>query len=127
MEYAFEELQFFEDHASSWTLYQNLREKLEVLCPETIIQVKNTQISLKNKYIYACVSFLPVHPKKQRNKAYITISFGLQKPVSSNRIDQITCPYPNRWTHHVLIDDVSQIDDQLLNWLHEAYLFAKMK
>lgn len=68
MEYAFEELQFFEDHASSWTLYQNLREKLEVLCPETIIQVKNTQISLKNKYIYACVSFLPVHPKNREIK-----------------------------------------------------------
>ena len=36
-------------------------------------------------------------------------------------------PYPNRWTHHVLIGTVEEIDDELLSWIEEAAAFAQSK
>ena len=47
--------------------------------------------------------------------------------LSSPRIAVATEPYPNRWTHHVVISEAGQIDEELLGWLREAYDFAMAK
>ena len=57
----------------------------------------------------------------------MTVTFGLVYRKKSNRIDVATEPYPGRWTHHVLISAEEQIDDELVNWLREAYEFAESK
>ncbi len=31
--------------------------------------------------------------------------------------------YPGRWTHHVVVQTAEEIDRELLDWIHEAYLF----
>ena len=36
-------------------------------------------------------------------------------------------PYPNRWTHHVLVTREEELDGELLGWLEEAYEFARNK
>ena len=43
------------------------------------------------------------------------------------RIWQAVEPYPNRWTHHVLVSDESQLDGELLGWVKEAAAFAAVK
>lgn len=35
--------------------------------------------------------------------------------------------YPNRWTHHVLVEQESDIDQELLSWIAEADTFALNK
>jgi len=47
--------------------------------------------------------------------------------VDSPRIAAKTEPYPNRWTHHVVIWDASEIDAELLGWLAEARAFSDAK
>ena len=47
--------------------------------------------------------------------------------VLSPRIDVATEAHPNRWTHHVLISDVSEIDDELMGWVKEASAFSEAK
>ena len=35
--------------------------------------------------------------------------------------------YPNRWTHHVMIGSVEEVDEELLSWIVEAADFAQNK
>ena len=55
------------------------------------------------------------------------VTIGLSYPLNSPRVAVAVEPYPNRWTHHILIAEEGQIDDELLGWLREAYTFAESK
>ena len=91
------------------------------------VKVQKTQISFSNKHNFAFVSFLPARKAKDRPKTYITVSFGLQYRKESPRIDAASEPYPNRWTHHMLISSVDEIDDELMEWIKEAAAFSAGK
>ena len=89
--------------------------------------MKKTQISFYSRRMFAAVSFTPVRKAKDRPDPYLTITFGLPYRKESARIDVAVEPYPNRWTHHVLIGTVEEIDDELLSWIEEAAAFAQSK
>ena len=55
------------------------------------------------------------------------VTFGLEHQVNSSRIAVAIEPYPNRWTHHLLLTEPSQIDIELLDWLQKAYWFSEQK
>ncbi len=38
-----------------------------------------------------------------------------------------TEPYPNRWTHYVLISAAEEIDDELMSWIKAAAAFSDKK
>ena len=76
---------------------------------------------------FAFVSLLPVRRAKARPETWITVTFGLRYKKESPRIDAATEPYPNRWTHHMLISSVDEIDDELMGWIKEAAEFSASK
>lgn len=43
--------------------------------------------------------------------------------MESPRIDVATELYPNRWTHHILVSEIEEIDDELMGWVKEASAF----
>ena len=47
--------------------------------------------------------------------------------MDSPRIDVATEPYPNRWTHHVMVGSVDEIDEELMGWIEDAADFAANK
>ena len=47
--------------------------------------------------------------------------------MESSRIDAAVEPYPGRWTYHVLISEVDEIDDELMGWVREAAAFSEAK
>jgi hypothetical protein len=55
------------------------------------------------------------------------VTFGLEHKAESPRIDIATEPYPNRWTHHLLISKPDEIDEELMGWIKEAAEFATVK
>ena len=55
------------------------------------------------------------------------VTVGLARQMESPRVAVAVEPYPGRWTHHILISEESQIDDELLEWLEEAWAFAESK
>lgn len=55
------------------------------------------------------------------------VTFGLGHKVESPRIDVATEPYPGRWTHHVLIGEPDEVDDELMAWVREAAEFSAAK
>ena len=120
-------LLFFDTHCHALPLYEALEEKLVSTISPLEIKVQKTQISFYHKRLFGCVSFL--HPKKKSPypPQGLTLTFGLSYPLSSSRIAIVTEPYPNRWTHHMVLESMDQIDTQLMAWLGEAAAFAAKK
>ena len=118
---------FFNDHVDALPLY----ERLEGLILEQILDVKikgsKTQIGFSNKRGFAFVSFNPCRKTKERPNVWITVTFGLSYRKDSPRIDVATEPYPNRWTHHIMVGSEEEIDDELMSWLREAAEFSASK
>ena len=117
-----EEEIFFAGNPGELTLYRALRSRLLAEVGEVPIKVSRTQITFSGKYGFAFVS----HPRRKKDKG-ILVSFGLFHRQASNRILYASEPYPNRWTHHILLASLGEIDDELMGWLKEAYWFSNTK
>ena len=122
-----DELFFFDSKQDALPLYESFREAVLEKVPDTRIEVKKTQISFFNRHMYVAVSFAPVRRVKNRPDPFLTITFGMPYRKESARIDVAVEPYPNRWTHHVMIGSVEEIDQELLSWIEEAAAFAENK
>ena len=122
-----DELFFFDSKQDALPLYESFREAVLEKVPDTRIEVKKTQISFFNRHMYAAVSFAPVRRVKNCPDQFLTITFGMPYRKESARIDVAVEPYPNRWTHHVMIGSVEEIDQELLSWIEEAAAFAENK
>ncbi len=122
-----DELFFFNEKPAALPLYEAFAQRLLAEIDNVTVKVQKTQISFSNRHNFAFVSFLPARKAKDRPKTYITVTFGLQYKKESPRIDAASEPYPNRWTHHMLISSVEEIDDELMGWIKEAAVFSASK
>ena len=111
---------FFSCRPDAFTVYRLLEDQLLARCAPTSVEVRQTQISFRSRYIYACVS-LP--RSKKALSGSIVVSFGLPCRVDSPRIDACVEAASNRWTHHVVVT-APDIDGELLGWLQQAFAFA---
>ncbi len=118
---------FFEKAPDALPLYQTLEQKLREILPDMTLKVGKSQISFYLGHQFGCASLLAVRRKKDLPSPYLTVTFGLAYPVEHPRIAAKTQPYPNRWTHHVVIGQPEDVDEELLAWLKEAAEFAATK
>ena len=119
-----DELLFFDSHPSALPLYEAVKEHITAEIPDVRIEVKKTQISFFKRHMFAAVSFTPVRKAKERPDSFLTVTFGLRYRVDSRRIDAAVEPYPNRWTHHVMIGSAEEADAELMGWIREAAAFS---
>ena len=117
---------FFDKIPQALSLYKVFAEKVLAEYPDVQIKIQKSQISFSNKHQFAFV-WLPIRKIKNRPDIYIIVSFGLSHRLDSPRIVETTEPYPNRWMHHLIIQNRSEIDTELMNWIKEAYDFAVTK
>lgn len=115
---------FFDPMPRALPLYEGLSGKLLTAFPNVSVKVQKTQITFREKYGFAFVS---LRRMKGCPEVFLILSFGLSHRLSSSRVAVAVEPYPNRWTHHVIISDKSQIDGELMGWLREAHDFALTK
>ena len=118
---------FFNDHMDALPLYERLEGLILEQIPDVKIKVSKTQISFSNKRSFTFVSFNPCRRAKERPNVWMTVTFGLSYQKDSPRIDVATEPYPNRWTHHVMVSNVAEIDGELMGWIREAAEFSASK
>ena len=118
---------FFNDHMDALPLYERLEGLILEQIPDVKIKVSKTQISFSNKRGFAFVSFNPCRRAKDRPNVWMTVTFGLSYRKDSPRIDAATEPYPNRWTHHVMVGREEEIDAELMGWIREAAEFSASK
>ena len=103
------------------------RKKLLSRFPESRIKVQKSQISYYNRHLYACVSFLKVKKKSELPEDYFVLTLGLPALLESDRVAVKTDPYPGRWTTHFVISSPSDLDEELFDWIGQAYQFAQSK
>ena len=122
-----DEIFFFDAKPAALPLYETFREAVLDRIPLARIEAKKMQISFFNRRMFAAVSFTQVRKAKDRPDPFVTVTFGLPYRKEFARIDVSTEPYPNRWTHHIMIGTTEEIDDELLSWIEEAADFAGRK
>ena len=122
-----EVLYFFDKHPEALPLYETFEGKVKAIVSDVRIKVQKTQISFYKKHMFACVSFARVRKKKDCPENFIVVTISLNHKLESPRVDIATEPYPNRWTHHLLISDVAEINEELMDWVEEAAEFAERK
>ena len=118
---------FFNDHMDALPLYERLEGLILKQIPDVKIKVSKTQISFSNKRSFTFVSFNPCRRAKERPNVWMTVTFGLSYRKDSPRIDVATEPYPNRWTHHIMVGSEEEIDAELMGWIREAAEFSASK
>jgi len=93
-------------------------EEAVLACGESTMKVSKTQISWGNPLQFAVLS----QPRRaaQRRTGALLATLGLGHRVEHPRILQAVEPYPGRWTHHVLVTEADQIDEELMGWLREG-------
>ena len=85
------------------------------------------QISFYNRHLFACVSFLRAKKKADLPERFFVLALRLSEPLASIRAAVKTEPYPGRWTTHFVISDTADLDDELFEWVAQAYAFALHK
>ena len=118
---------FFDRHQAVYPLYECFQKKLLARLPESRIKVQKSQISYYNRHLYACTSVLKVKRKAELPNDYFVLTLGLSAPLESNRVAAKTEPYPGRWTTHFVISSPSDLDEELFDWIEQAYQFAQGK
>ena len=120
-------LYFFDRKPEALSLYEVFEKKVLSEVGNVDVKVQKTQIAFSNRHNFAFISFLTVRKKKERPESYVVVTFGLGYRVESPRIDAVVEPYPGRWTHHVLISEAEEIDEELMEWVKEAAAFSDRK
>ncbi len=124
--YAPDVLFFFDGKPAELALYETLFRHMEEVFPDASVKVQKSQISFYGRHLFGAVS-LPVRRKKNWPEHCIVVTIGLSHPLESPRAAVSVEPYPGRWTNHVLVSEASQVDEELLEWLKEAWAFAESK
>ena len=124
--YAADVLFFFDGHPEELALYEALLRAVEAAFPEGSVRVQKTQISFYGRHLFAAAS-LPVRRRKDWPKICLVVTVGLSYRLDSPRVAAASEPYPGRWTHHILVTEAGQIDEELMGWLREAWDFAESK
>lgn len=109
----------FEGRPESYRLFQAVQRYIESIGPVNIEAAK-TQVAFSLTTKFAWV-WLPQMWIKEANEGSITLTFDLGRHVRHERIKQAVEPRPGRWTHHVVIEKESDLDDNVREWLREAY------
>ena len=117
-------LLFFEKHQGALPLYEKLEKAIQREIDNVTVKVQKTQITFRERYGFAFVS---LRRMKGCPEVFLILSFGLSHRLDSPRILAAVEPYPNRWTHHVLIQREDELDEELMGWLEEAHTFALTK
>ena len=120
-------LLFFDQMPDALPLYEALLRRMQAEIGEIQVKVQRTQISFYRRRMFGCVSFARVRRRADCPQCWFTLTFGLDRRVESPRLEAAAEPYPNRWTHHLLISGEEDIDGELMGWLRQAADFAAVK
>jgi hypothetical protein len=86
---------------------------------DVTIKATRSQIAFTRRRGFAYI-WLPgmylAHPQ-----AEVVLSIALDRSVASPRFKEVAHPSSGIWQHHLEVSRVSDIDDEVRNWLRAAY------
>lgn len=110
--------EFFAGNDRSKTLFEAVLRELNALT-EVNVSASKSQIAFQRRTTFAAVWMPGQYLKRQTVPLVLTVY--LSSRSSSPRWKQIVEPSNQRFTHHLELNAVSDIDDEVRAWLHQAW------
>ncbi|WP_043497657.1 DUF5655 domain-containing protein [Georgenia sp. SUBG003] len=82
------------------------------------VRVSRSQIAFRRRRGFA---FLWRPAQYVRSDFPAVLSIALPQAETSHRFKEVVHPSGRVWMHHLELDDVAQVDDEVAGWLARAY------
>ena len=102
----------YQNKAELFPIYEALISYLKTLGSDITITPKKSSVSIIRKR-----QFLLIKPA---TKTRIDLGFKLKDKLTTNRLES-SGPFGSMCTHRVQLTNAEQIDNELIDWLKEAY------
>lgn len=112
---------FFQGSPEGLEICRVVREAISAL-GEASMTVTKSQIAFRHRRAFAYI-WRPGQYVKSDVPAVLSIA--LPCAVASDRFKEVAHPAPKVWMHHIELRKPSDVDDQVLEWLTEAYASAR--
>jgi hypothetical protein len=113
--------EFFAGRDESARIFEALRTVVDEL-GATELRVTKSQIAFRRHKAFAWAWVPGMYLRG--DQAPLVLSLSLQRNDSSSRWKEVVEPTPGRFTHHLELTSISDIDDQVRTWLQEAWAGA---
>jgi hypothetical protein len=114
--------EFFAGYEASRSIFDALHRTIEALGPAEL-RVTKSQISFRRRRAFAW-AWTPDRYLHGRH-APLALTVALRRRDPSPRWKQIVEPVPGRFTHHLELYSVAEVDEQVRVWLREAWTGAE--
>lgn len=111
------EEELFDGYPTSLAICRRVERALSHL-DDVTVRVTKSQVSFRRRKAFAFV-WRPGQYVSSDVPAVLSIS--LPRELPSGRFKQVVHPAPTVWMHHLEPRDVSEVDDQVCEWLATAY------
>jgi len=109
---------YLDDHPDSAVLLEHLRQTIVALGPVEEKESKS-QLAFRRRRTVAAAWAPGQYLGERGAPLALTVTFAKRDP--SPRWKEIVEPKPGLYTHHLELNDPSEIDDQVRAWLQQAY------
>jgi hypothetical protein len=111
--------EFFRGERLAQRLYDALDNEMGRL-GRTSVRVSKSQVAFRRKKNVAVV-WMPGKYLEQGDIAPLVLTLSLARKDDSPRWKEVVRTSPNRFTHHLELRRLEDIDAQVKGWLHEAW------
>jgi hypothetical protein len=113
--------EFFGRNAGARQIFEAVRAAVESSGPVTL-RAGKSQISFRRRVAFAWVWIPGQYLKGDRPPLVLTV--GLRRRDLSPRWKQVVEPYPGRFVHHMELHRLEQVDQEVRQFLAEAWTVA---
>ena len=108
---------FFAGHPDGLVIFDGVRDAIAEL-GATSMRVTKSQIAFRRRKGFAYV-WRPAQYLKTSVPAVLSIARG--RHVSSDRFKSVVHPSPGVWMHHIELRGPQEVDQEVREWLREAF------
>jgi hypothetical protein len=116
---------FFSKQEKQISLF-NAVEKMINSIGTVTMEVKKSVISIGTNTKFAWV-WMPQPWSSEHPEDCLVLTFGVGRYIENDKIVEAKEPYPGRWIHHVIIQVEDDLNDDVYQWLCEAYTFSQYR
>jgi hypothetical protein len=108
---------FFADRPASRALFDAVRACVEGIGPVDL-RASKSQVAFRRRVAFA---YAWVPGDYVRSDVPLVLTVALRRRDASPRWKEVVEPRPGRFTHHLELRDVAEVDEAVRTWLEEAW------
>ena len=110
--------EFFAGHVASRAIFDAVLAAVTAVGPADV-RVTRSQVAFRRRTGFAYV-WMPDRYLRPGDVPLV-LTIGLRRRDDSSRWKSVVEPAPGRFTHHLELRSVAEVDEQVSDWLREAW------